>query len=90
MHLVCYDIREPKRLMRVAKILLDFGTRVQYSVFECSLTEKQLALLQQRLKTVMKMDEDSVRFYRLCESCCSKAEVLGEGTIAETPEVYIV
>ncbi len=42
-YLVSYDICDPKRLRRVAKILEGFGTRLQYSVFECPLDAMRFA-----------------------------------------------
>jgi len=41
-YLVCYDIAHPKRLRRVARTLESFGTRLQYSVFECPLDQLRL------------------------------------------------
>lgn len=39
LHLIAYDIAEPKRVRRIAEICEDYGTRVQYSLFECWLEE---------------------------------------------------
>src|ERR1019366_3494276 len=39
--LVAYDISEPKRLVKVARVCEDFGVRVQYSIFECRLDEAE-------------------------------------------------
>ena len=67
--LVSYDIPNDKRRTRVMKALKDFGTRVQYSVFECDLTAEQLLRLRQRLRGLVNPKEDDVRLYFLCESC---------------------
>ncbi len=40
-HLIAYDIRDPKRLRRVAKTMEGFGIRMQYSVFVCDLTSRE-------------------------------------------------
>ncbi|HUC93255.1 MAG TPA: CRISPR-associated endonuclease Cas2 [Paenibacillus sp.] len=53
-YIVCYDIRDPRRWRKCYKILNGYGERLQYSVFRCSLTEKQLAEL--RFKLVKEMD----------------------------------
>lgn len=68
--LVTYDVATDtaagrRRLRRVAEACLAFGQRVQKSVFECSLTEVQLELLQARLLRTLKPEEDSLRIYRL-------------------------
>lgn len=78
-YLITYDIRNEKRLALVAKVMKDFGERVQYSVFECNLKESELNLLKSRLKKVINMEQDSVIFYQLCESCFYQIEQFGEG-----------
>ncbi len=87
--LVSYDICDVKRLPKVAKLMEAYGVRVQYSVFECELTEKQVQQMQRRLKRVMKLEEDSVRFYRICESCKEEITILGQGKVSETDYYYI-
>jgi len=68
--LVSYDVstmdkRGRARLRRVAKTCLDFGQRVQNSVFECIVDPAQWAVLRQTLLDLYKDDEDSLRFYFL-------------------------
>ena len=64
-YLVTYDISDPRRLRRVARVCSDFGDRVQQSVFACQLASKDLAILQTRLAEVMSAAEDQVIFVRL-------------------------
>ncbi|ABL66072.1 CRISPR-associated protein, Cas2 family [Chlorobium phaeobacteroides DSM 266] len=87
--LVSYDICDIKRLPRVAKLMEGYGVRVQYSVFECSLTQRQLMELQRRLKRLIKPEVDSVRFYPLCESCRDEIVILGQGTVSRDEPYYI-
>ena len=54
-----------RRLSRVAKACLDFGQRVQNSVFECELDPAQFAQLKHRLLEIANATEDSIRFYVL-------------------------
>jgi CRISPR-associated protein Cas2 len=68
--LITYDVSTVlpagrKRLRRVAKACLDFGQRVQNSVFECEVDPAQWAMLRGRLIAEIKVEEDSLRFYRL-------------------------
>lgn len=68
--LVTYDVNTVtpagrRRLRRVARICLDFGQRVQQSVFECSVGETELSQLRRRLVDEIDPDEDSLRVYRL-------------------------
>ncbi len=68
--LVSYDVSTTskegrKRLRRVAKTCLDFGQRVQNSVFECLVDPTQWTSLKLKLLNEYKADEDSLRFYYL-------------------------
>ncbi|MDA7618637.1 CRISPR-associated endonuclease Cas2 [Verrucomicrobia bacterium] len=64
-YLISYDIANAKRLRRVAKTMEGFGTRLQYSVFECPLNDLRLAELKSKLQTILKHDEDQVLFISL-------------------------
>jgi CRISPR-associated protein Cas2 len=64
-YLVSYDICEPHRLRRVAKVLEGFGARLQYSVFECALDDLRLAELKTALDPEINYDEDQVLFVSL-------------------------
>lgn len=54
-----------RRLRRVAKTCLDFGQRVQNSVFECLVDPSQLVLVRSRLLKIMNPETDSLRIYLL-------------------------
>ena len=64
-YMVSYDIRDAKRLRRVATTLEGFGTRVQYSLFECPLNELLLAELKAELGTIISHSHDQVLFISL-------------------------
>lgn len=68
--LVAYDVSTEttegrRRLRRVARACLDFGQRVQNSVFECEVNPAQWTVLRARLIGEINMEADSLRFYRL-------------------------
>ncbi len=68
--LVTYDVKTEdsagrRRLRRVARACLDFGQRVQYSVFECEVDPGQWIALRARLIGEIDAGYDSLRFYRL-------------------------
>lgn len=70
--LVCYDVATDspegrKRLRKVARACLDYGQRVQKSVFECSVNPVQYEQMLHRLLKYINQDEDSLRVYRLRE-----------------------
>jgi len=66
--LVCYDVRDPKRLRRAAKHLEGYGQRMQYSVFRCWMTQGQMQQLRWEL-TEMLRPEDDVLLIPLCSRC---------------------
>ena len=75
--MVSYDVPEDKRRTKIHKVLKSYGQWVQYSVFECDVTETQYAKLRFRLGKLIKPDEDSIRFYFLCGCCAGKVERIG-------------
>jgi len=73
--LVVYDISDDKRRTKLHNLLLDFGTPVQYSVFECSVTPQALKQMLRRINTTIRPQKDRVRFYPICERCVAKIRV---------------
>ncbi|CAM3465560.1 MULTISPECIES: CRISPR-associated endonuclease Cas2 [Brevibacillus] len=55
-YLICYDIADAKRWRKCHKLVKGYGERVQYSVFKCHLTDKQLA--EMRWKLVKLLEEE--------------------------------
>jgi CRISPR-associated protein Cas2 len=88
-YVVSYDIPDDRKRDRVSKTLLDFGTRVQYSVFECILDNKLLEKMTAKLSRIIS-DEDSVRIYALCAKCEGVAKVLGKGEVTKDGNVFIL
>lgn len=87
---ISYDIREDRRRLKVAKILKDFGDRVQLSVFEAILSAGDLERLKRRLARQVNPEEDSVRFYPLCAACVPRVEVLGQGLVTQDSDLFII
>ena len=70
--LVAYDVSTEteagrRRLRRVAKVCLNYGQRVQKSVFECKVDQAKFEALQRQLLREIDEGEDNLRFYRLRE-----------------------
>lgn len=85
-----YDIPDDKRRTRLRKTLLRFGTPVQYSVFECDLSQRQLERMEKAVRSVIKKHEDNVRYYQLCRNCAQGTEVFGGQPLTQRREVYVV
>jgi CRISPR-associated protein Cas2 len=83
-YLVCYDIRDDKRLRRVFKTCKDYGEHLQYSVFECDLSPMEKARLEAALAALIKHDEDQVLFVAL-----GPAEGRGDRVITALGQPYV-
>lgn len=93
--LITYDVDTTtkageKRLRKVAKECVNYGQRVQNSVFECLLTEAQLVGLKAALESIIDNSVDSIRFYYLGNNWRGKIETLGRITSFIPTETIIV
>ena len=82
MVLITYDVNTEdaagrKRLRQIAKQCVNYGQKVQNSVFECMLDPAQCKLLQAKLLSIMDPDKDSLRFYYLGSRYEKKIEHFG-------------
>lgn len=74
-YLVCYDIRDPDRWRPAYKLLQGYGQRIQYSIFRCKLTNRELEKLRWELTQILSA-EDSLLLLGLCEPCVSRIELI--------------
>lgn len=80
--LITYDVSTEsaagrKRLRQISKQCVNYGQRVQNSVFECLLDPAQCKLLQAKLLSIMDAEKDSLRFYYLGNQYRNKIEHFG-------------
>ena len=80
--LITYDVNTEdaagrKRLRQIAKQCVNYGQRVQNSVFECLLDAAQCRMLQAKLRAIMDPKKDSLRFYYLGKRYENKIEHFG-------------
>ena len=80
--LITYDVNTGdaagrRRLRQIAKQCVNYGQRVQNSVFECMLDAAQCKLLQAKLLSIMDYEKDSLRFYYLGKRYENKIEHFG-------------
>ena len=59
-YLVAYDIRDDRRLRGIAGCMEGYGTRIQYSVFVCDLSDREKVIMRGDIEGLMKTSEDSV------------------------------
>lgn len=82
MVLITYDVNTVtaagrKRLRHVAKLCVDYGQRVQNSVFECSVTPSEFVEIKNMLMTIIDQESDSIRFYFLGKNWQNHVETIG-------------
>ncbi|MBL1277304.1 MAG: CRISPR-associated endonuclease Cas2 [Ectothiorhodospiraceae bacterium] len=86
--LITYDVSVTsdggqRRLRKIAKTCLDYGMRVQNSVFECEVTPAQFVVLKNELLAIFDPNEDSIRFYMLGKKGRQRVEHVGAKHVAD-------
>ena len=88
--MIAYDIPDDKRRLKMAKTLLDYGERVQMSVFEFDISnQKELDILIKRIDKIIIESEDRVRVYKLCSDCKNNAQIYGKGKLTVDDDLII-
>jgi CRISPR-associated protein Cas2 len=87
---VAYDIPDDRRRERLHNVLLDYGTPVQYSVFECLLEEKDLARMKRAVARVIRPRLDHVRYYYLCAACQGRVETTAGREVVRKEDTWVV
>ncbi|NMB13573.1 MAG: CRISPR-associated endonuclease Cas2 [Firmicutes bacterium] len=85
---VAYDIEDDKRRTKIHKLLKNYGQWMQFSLFECNLTQEEFIKLEYRLEKLIDPERDSIRYYFLCEKCQSKVVRIG-GIEVRNEDVFI-
>jgi CRISPR-associated protein Cas2 len=93
--LITYDVNTEtplgrKRLRRVAKVCVDYGQRVQNSVFECILDATQHRLVKEKLINLIDPEKDSLRFYILGNNYKNKVEHFGAKQTVDVTDTLII
>lgn len=93
--LITYDVNTEtpdgkRRLRHVAKQCVNYGTRVQNSVFECELTAAECEKVKAKLKKIIDPETDSLRLYYLGSYNQSKIEKIGveRGVDVNAPLIF--
>ena len=92
---VSYDVSTKtmsgkKRLRKVAETCLDYGLRVQNSVFECNVDPAQWETLKDELLSLYKKEEDSLRFYFLGSNWQRRLEHYGKESKLNIDDLLII
>ncbi len=87
---VVYDISDNKRRTKLHKRLQDYGTPVQYSVFECVLPAEDVEKMKRVVAKIIRPRKDHVRYYVLCHACRQRVVVTGFREVTAKPDVLVV
>ena len=92
---ITYDVNTEdaagrRRLRKIARQCVNYGQRVQNSVFECTLDAGQYRLLQEKLCEIMDPERDSLRFYNLGNNYGTKVEHFGVKPGYDAEDVLIL
>lgn len=90
LYVIAYDIPDDRRRKKMADLLEGYGQRVQYSVFECTLSKSKFNELQKRLRKIYQSEKDSLRFYPLSGHTLTQVDIWGEPPLTKPPGSVIV
>lgn len=90
-YLIAYDIAEDDRRAALAGLLSGHGARVQLSVFECEIADREeLEMLVGHIERLLEPVEDQVRLYPLNVAAVREMRVLGLRTLEERRDFWIL
>ena len=90
LHIVAYDIRDKKRLQKISRLCLDYGLRVQYSIFEFDLSEKLTADFIREISAVADPEKDRIMIIPVCRECHKKIHYIGTAEPFCLPQVFLI
>jgi CRISPR-associated protein Cas2 len=88
--IVAYDIADPKRLNKIAKVMKDYGMRVQKSIFEVSARGGVFNELRRRVEKIIDPEEDGVKYFQVCEKCAGTVEIIGQGVFIDPDQEFYI
>lgn len=93
--IVSYDVMTSdkggqRRLRHVAKTCLNYGMRVQFSVFECIVDPAQWVVLKQKLINIIDKGKDSLRFYYIGANWKNRVEHVGAKKVPNLEEDVMI
>ena len=88
--IVVYDIADDKRRLKLFKTLEGYGIPVQFSVFECVLSDEDFLRMRDKVDRIIDKDEDSVIYYELCLRCCDRVKRFGIRKRVTLDDVIVV
>lgn len=88
LYLIAYDIASPKRLTRMRTFLKGYSTGGQKSVYECFLTDGELAFTRRCIEDIIDPDDDRVHVFTM--DARSRTHTIGIGVAPKDPEYFYI
>ncbi len=89
-YVICYDIADDHRRGRLAQTLLDFGPRIQESVFVANLDDELRDVMIGRVKNAFDSIDDRIHIFALCSSCANRTLAMGQAEVVRDEEFYVI
>lgn len=89
-YLALYDMKNASRGAALAKMLGEYGARVQNSAFELFLRDRAYGQMRERLVKIIDPEADKVRLYGLCHHCGESAELFGRAQKLTFPPDFLI
>ena len=89
-YVVCYDIADDRRRDHLSSVLLNYGKRVQESVFVANLDTELAQRMSEDVEKALDMERDRVHIFRLCRACVDGTVVMGTAEVVEDRAWYVV
>jgi CRISPR-associated protein Cas2 len=88
--IVAYDIANPRRLQKIAKVMKDYGRRAQKSIFEVETEETTFAQMRRRVEGIMDPAVDGVKYFPLCNRCADTLITIGLSASEQEEGDYLI
>ncbi|ABC21954.1 CRISPR-associated endonuclease Cas2 [Rhodospirillum rubrum] len=89
-YVICYDIVDDKRRLKVAKCLDSYGSRVQFSVFEVLVSKPLMTRMVRELGALINAKTDRISIYPQCATCDARRTDLGATVEKPVHEPWII
>jgi CRISPR-associated protein Cas2 len=89
-YVVAYDIPDDRRRNKLFKVMKGFGIHTQFSVFECTLDDKEFIRMVRKIESVIDKKEDDIKIYPLCNNCLNKVESHGKAVLNKEEDVIVI
>lgn len=89
-YFIFYDISDTEKRNNVAEILESFGSRIQYSVFQCELKVDEVNFLFDELCNFIDSKTDRLDFFPVCKNCFEAKRIFGNVTSKENNSFLIL